>query len=80
MKERPPTNCGRNASIVNGGEKMGQWGGAKVYHQGLLASINVRTNCSGKCPTELVAQYPQISTPTKTKLSNGRTRLLRSFE
>ena len=34
--------------IVKGAEKLGHWGGAKVCHQGLLASINVRANCSGR--------------------------------
>ena len=32
---------------VKGGEISGHRGGAKVYHQGSLASLNVRTNCSG---------------------------------
>ena len=33
---------------VKGGEISGHRGGAKVYHQGLLASINIHTNCSGE--------------------------------
>ena len=28
--------------------KLGQWGGAKVYHQRSLASVNVRVSCSGE--------------------------------
>ena len=36
------------ADIVKGGGKLGQWGGAKVYHQRSLASANVRVNCSGE--------------------------------
>ena len=35
-------------TVVKGGEKLGQWGGAKVYHQRSLASVNVRVNCSGE--------------------------------
>ena len=41
----PPT---RPSTAVKGGEKLGQWGGAKVYHQRSLASVNVRVNCSGE--------------------------------
>ena len=33
---------------VKGGQISAHRGGAKVYHQGLLASLNVRTNCSGE--------------------------------
>ena len=33
---------------VKGGGKLGQWGGAKVYHQRSLASVNVRASCSGE--------------------------------
>ena len=32
---------------VNGAEKLGQCGGEIVYHQGSMASLDVRTNCSG---------------------------------
>ena len=32
---------------VKGGEIPAHRGGAKVYHQGSMASLNVRTNCSG---------------------------------
>ena len=33
---------------VKGVGMLGQWGGAKVYHKRLLASVNVRTSCSGE--------------------------------
>ena len=33
---------------VKGVGMLGQWGGAKVYHQRSLASVNVRTSCSGE--------------------------------
>ena len=33
---------------VKDGGKLGQWGGAKVYHQRSLASVNVRVSCSGE--------------------------------
>ena len=33
---------------VKGGDKVGHVGGAKVYHQRSLASVNVRVNCSGE--------------------------------
>ena len=33
---------------VKGGGKTYQWGGAKVYHQRSLASVNVRASCSGE--------------------------------
>ena len=32
---------------VKGGGMLGQEGGAKVYHQRFLASVNVRASCSG---------------------------------
>ena len=31
---------------VKGGGMLGQEGGAKVYHQRFLASVNVRASCS----------------------------------
>ena len=33
---------------VKGVDKTCQWGGAKVYHQRSLASVNVRASCSGE--------------------------------
>ena len=33
---------------VKGGGKLGQWGGAKMYHQRSLVSVNVRARCSGE--------------------------------
>ena len=36
------------AAAVKGGGKLGHWGGAKVYHQRSLASVNVRVKCSGE--------------------------------
>ena len=37
-----------DTSSVKGVGMLGQWGGAKVYHKRLLASVNVRTSCSGE--------------------------------
>ena len=42
-----PGNSELREMRVKGGEISGHRGGAKVYHQGSLASLNVRTNCSG---------------------------------
>ena len=43
------TECGvPTGPIVKGVDKTCQWGGAKVYHQRSLASVNVRASCSGE--------------------------------
>ena len=61
---------------VNGGEKMGHWGGARVYHQGLLASINVRTNCSGRMsPIQLCQPTAQANQDGFGGLPMGRLKL-----
>ena len=39
---------GESILNVKGVGMLGQWGGAKVYHKRLLASVNVRTSCSGE--------------------------------
>ena len=39
---------GQPAEPNKGVGMLGQWGGAKVYHKRLLASVNVRTSCSGE--------------------------------
>ena len=41
---------GPPAGAVNGGGMLDQWGGVKLYHLVSMAGINVRANCSGKCP------------------------------
>ena len=41
------TICRFRAEHVKGGGMLGQEGGAKVYHQRFLASVNVRASCSG---------------------------------
>ena len=48
VKLQPPGDAAGLRRRVKGGEKLGQWGGAKVYHQRSLASVNVRVNCSGE--------------------------------
>ena len=37
---------------VKGVDKVGHWGGVKLYHLIWMASINVRDTGSGKCPTD----------------------------